>query len=87
MGSICGGIIDYKLVYEAEDRSSFLELDQRSDTLSLKPGALDVPGTYTDILLSFFYTQFPFNPTMDVRVIATVEGCNIGKAYFVEYQL
>lgn len=58
MGEACG-YIDYKLELAGENRATMFELDQKKNTLTLKPDDRHMDNTYTDVLLSFFYTQFP----------------------------
>ena len=58
MEAVCGEM-KYELVFELEDRSSLLELDTDEDLLTLSPSASALPGEYDDIVLRFYYVQYP----------------------------
>ena len=58
MEPVCGGI-EYALAFETEDRSKLFELDTEEGLLTLAPSAIAIAGVYDDIVLRFYYAQFP----------------------------
>ena len=58
MEPVCGEI-EYVLAFEAEDRSDLFELDTEEGLLTLAPSATATAGVYDDIVLRFYYAEFP----------------------------
>ena len=58
MEPVCGEI-EYALAFETEDRSKLFELDTEEGLLTLAPNANATAGVYDDIVLRFYYAEFP----------------------------
>ena len=58
MEPVCGEIV-YALAFETEDRSKLFELDTEEGLLTLAPSATATAGVYDDIVLRFYYAEFP----------------------------